>query len=340
MIVCPTTLLKNQWIEELIGLGIDTDDIARNIYDGPEKKLTVVTVSSIENAIRDDWDGLLKVISKASYGIKVVDESHLHLKGVLKLDAICNIPHNWYLSATLGRSDPSEDRILNQALSDADRFVGNANYIEYQKQYVNIFFQDIFYYPSTELCMEHFKYGSKGLIRASYYNMLLGYKNGKPFIDNILTVTKRAKGIIDYDGKILVLVPLIQIIDKIKKAMSTDPFFDKYTIAGVDGSMPLAQRREAMESDFILSTSMSMGTGVDVQNLAAVVNFDQYSSPIINEQIFGRLRDRGKETWYIDICDHVRQAKMIENWGRKRRALMPYFPGAHTNIKLLPKIVC
>lgn len=340
LIVCPTTLLKNQWIENLVELGIDENDIAKNIYDGPDKTLTVVTVSSIENAIRDDWDGLLKIISKAAYGIKVVDESHLHLKGVLKLDAICNIPHNWYLSATLGRSDPMEDRILNQALSDADRFIGNSKYEEYQKQYVNIYLQDIYYYPSNKLCNQCFKYGSKGLIRASYYNMLMSYKNGEPFIQNIVNVTKRAKGIITYDGKILVLVPLIAIIDKLKEYMERDPFFKDFTFAGVDGSMPLSQRRDAMEADFILSTSMSMGTGVDVSNLAAVVNFDQYSSPIINEQIFGRLRDRGKETWYIDVCDHVKQARMIENWGRKRRSLMPYFPGAHTDIKLLPKIVC
>jgi hypothetical protein len=81
-----------------------------------------------------------------------------------------------------------------------------------------------------------------------------------------------------------------------------------------------------------------MGTGVDVQNLAAVVNFDQYSSSIITEQIFGRLRDRGKETWYFDITDHVKQAKMLESWGRKRRSVIPYFPGANSTVKQLPDI--
>ena len=122
--------------------------------------------------------------------------------------------------------------------------------------------------------------------------------------------------------------------------MEKDPYFNKYSFSGVDGSMSMSTRKEAMESDFILSTSMSMGTGVDVSNLVAVINFDQYSSAIIVEQIFGRLRDRGKDTWYVDVCDHVRQAKSFENWGRKRRVLIPYFPGARTDIKLLPKISC
>jgi hypothetical protein len=122
--------------------------------------------------------------------------------------------------------------------------------------------------------------------------------------------------------------------------MKNDPFFSKYTFAKVDGSMPLKVRQEAFESNFILSTSLSMGTGVDVSNLGVVVNFDQYSSSIIGEQIFGRLRDRGKETYYIDICDYVRQAGAITNWGKKRRLLIPYYPGAKQDMKRLPRIIC
>ena len=340
LIVAPTSLLKNQWIDNILELGIDRSDIATKIWDSPQKKVCVVTISSLEGAVRDDWNGLMKTMDSAGFGIKVIDEAHLHLKGMLKFDALCNIKHNWYLSATLGRSDPSEDRILNRALADATRFIGNSAYEEYQKEYVQDYLQDIFYFPSSKLCEKCFKYGSKGLIRSSYYRMLMSYRNGEPFIRNIVNVIKRAKGIINYDGKILVLVPLLDIIDRVLQAMKADPFFRNYTIAGVDGSMPLAKRREAMESNFILSTSLSMGTGVDVQNLGVVVNFDQYSSSIIGEQIFGRLRDRGKETYYVDVCDHVKQASMLRRWGEKRRLLIPYYPGAKRDMKKFPNIFC
>lgn len=338
LIVAPTSLLKNQWIDNIVELGIDKSDIATKIWDAPDKKVCVVTISSLEGAIRDDWNGLLKTLDASGFGIKVIDEAHLHLKGMLKFDALCNIKHNWYMSATLGRSSADEDRILNRALGDAKRFVGNAAYEEYQKEYVNVYLQDIYYYPSNKLCDACFKYGSKGLIRSSYYNMLMTYHNGVPFIKNIITMLKRAKSIIDYDGKILLLVPLLSIIEQVVKAMDQDPFFKQYSYSAVDGSMPLSQRREAMESDFILSTSLSMGTGVDVSNLGVVVNFDQYSSSIIGEQIFGRLRDRGKETYYIDVCDVVKQAKMLTRWGQKRRILIPYYPGAKRDMKRFPAI--
>ena len=133
MIVVPTTSLKTQWIDNFIETGVDSRDIATNIYDSPNKKITVVTISSIENALRDDWNGLMNVINRSGFGIKVIDEAHLHLKGMLRFDAICNIRYNWYLSATLGRSDPQEDTILNRALSDAERFIGNSQYEEYQQ---------------------------------------------------------------------------------------------------------------------------------------------------------------------------------------------------------------
>lgn len=340
LIVAPTTLLKKQWIEEFVEAGIDDKDIAKNIHDAPAKKICVVTISAIENELRDNWYGLLNILKESNFGIKVIDEAHLHLKGILKFDAICNIKHNWYLSATLGRSDEAEDSILNRALLDADRFIGSKEYEEYTHAFVNVYFQDIWYNPSQKLCNETFKFGSKGLVRSTYYNMLMQYKNGIPFISNIITLIKRVDALKTYKGKTLVLLPLLETIDVVMQYVKNDPYFRKFTIGTVDGSMSLSARRDAMESDLIFATSMSMGTGVDVQNLAAVVNFDQYSSPIINEQIVGRLRDRGKDTWYVDICDHVKQARSIENWGRKRRNLIPYFPGVKPEIKLFPKIVC
>lgn len=341
LVIAPTTLLKNQWVEEFEGCGIPREDIATRIWDAPNKKLCVVTIASIELELGKDWEKLMDVIRESSFGIKIVDEAHLHLKGVLKLDAISNIKHNWYLSATLGRSDELEDKILNRALLDAKRFVGNANYEEYQNEYVNIYLQDIYYNPSNKLCNQHFKYGTKGLIKATYYRMLLDYYNGNPFMSNIKRLIKIAYDTKTYDGKILVLVPLLDVIDRLKHELLNDRWYDKFNIVTVDGSLPLAVKRRALEDgDLILTTTMSVGTGTDIKNLACVINFDQAASPIILEQVCGRLRDRGKECWFFDITDHVKQAKSFESWGRKRRALLPYFPGVKPDLKLLPPIRC
>jgi len=339
IIIAPTANLKNQWIENFTDLGIDEDDIATRIYDAPDKKLCVVTISSIENALRDDWKGLMDVMDKANFGIRIVDEAHLHLKGLLKFDAICNIKHNYYLSATLGRSDEVEDRVLNRALSDAERFVGSKKYEEYQTEYIIPYLQDIYYNASSQLCQKHFKYGKKGLISATYYRMLMDYRNGKPFVANVIHMVKVAQKIKE-QGKVLLLLPLLDAIAMVEEEMKKQEYFKEYTIAHVDGSMPIAERQKAFESDIILSTTMSCGTGVDISNLGAVVNFDQKSSPIIFEQIVGRLRDRGFQCYYFDICDHVKYARAFEKWGMKRRVVLKSFPGVSGHYKQLPAIYC
>lgn len=342
LIVVPTTLLKNQWIENLEECGINTDDIATSIYDASKKTWCVVTITSIENALRDDWYGLWNAIDSAGFGIKIIDEAHLHLKGMLKFDALCNIKRNWYLSATLGRSSDDEDRILNLALLDAERFVGDDRYEEYQKEYIQVYLQKIQYNIPLKLCQDNFKYGKKGLIRASYYQALMKYGGGVPFMKNIVQMTKKAIALTkNSDKKVLVLLPMISIIERAMNVLKADSFFKGKNIVMVDGSLHIAEKRARLEDgDIILSTTQSMGTGVDVQNLIAVVNFDQMASPITSEQIVGRLRDRGYDTVYIDICDIVQHAKTLQNWGNRRAALYPYFPGVYSKLYQLPTIYC
>lgn len=337
LIVCPTTNLKAQWIENIVNEGIDTHDIATNIFEAQNKKICVVTITSLENAIREDWNRLKAAVTDGSFGIKIVDESHLHLKGIMKFDAICNIEHNWYLSATLGRSDDSEDKILNRLFLDADRFIGSDKYVEYQKEYIQIYLQDIYYNPTQKLCDETFSYGTKGLVKATYYRMLMEYKGGEPFYNNIITMMKRARSVVS-DGKMLVLVPLLEIIDTIKERIEQDPDLNKLSLGWINGKMSPDQKSDMLNRDIILSTTMSVGTGVDIMNLRSVINFDQYQSPIINEQIVGRLRDRGEICHYFDICDHVKYARTISNWGMKRRNYFIAFPGIKKEMKRLQPI--
>lgn len=338
LIVTPSTLLKNQWIEEIEDCGIDKSEIATDIYE-VDKKCCVVTITSIENAIRDDWEGCLNAINNGQYGIKIIDEAHLHLKGMLKFDALCNIQHNWYLSATLGRSDGDEDKILNRSLLDSTRFIGSKKYLEYQKEYIRVYQQDIYYQPSQQLCNECFKYGKKGLIKSSYYDMLMEYKNGVPFITNMIDMVKKVRALTKSSKKVLLLIPMLDIIHRVMNVMKGDPYFKSLNVVMVDGSMPLRQKRENLDNgNIILATTQSMGVGVDVQDLIAVVNFDQLASPISLEQIVGRLRDRGYETVYIDVCDKVKYAKAISNWGARRREMFPYFPGVHKEMYKFPNI--
>ena len=169
--------------------------------------------------------------------------------------------------------------------------------------------------------------------------MLMKYYNGEPLIRNIIHVTKLCRNLVSY-GKMVVVMPLLSIIYRALEVYKQDPYFKNFKIGAIDGSMPLSQRREIMEGDIILSTIQSIGTGVDIPGLSVLINFDAFKSPITSEQCVGRLRRRkdDKDCFYIDVCDHVKQAKTITNWVLSRQSLLTYFPGVRSNVKKLPDI--
>lgn len=343
LIIVPTRGLKDQWVECLIDEGVPKEDITTKINEFPDKKFCVTTIAALGHELRSDWNNLMSIIDKANFGIKVIDEAHLNLKGILQFEVLCNIARNWYLSATLGRSTEAEDNILNRWLSDAERFVGSKIYEEYQKEFVTIYLQDCYYNPSASLCNKHFKYGKAGLIRATYYRMLLNYKPtfGKelPFVRNVVNLTKKMRDLANDKRKVLILVPLIEICELVVEKMKQDPYFQGLKICKVDGGVSDKDRKDALENaNVLVSTSMSMGTGIDIQDMSVVINFDQYSSPIIIEQIVGRLRDRGWPCHYVDIMDIVHYAKTLRSWGQKRRMILPYLPGVKQKLIQMPPL--
>ena len=61
LIIAPTMMLKSQWTREFIEEGIPKEKITNNIYEAPNHDFCIVTITSLENAMRDDWNGLMKV---------------------------------------------------------------------------------------------------------------------------------------------------------------------------------------------------------------------------------------------------------------------------------------
>jgi superfamily II DNA/RNA helicase len=171
--------------------------------------------------------------------------------------------------------------------------------------------------------------------------MLMDYKHGVPFINNMINSVKKVRALTKSDKKVLLLIPMLDIIRRVMDVMNHDPYFKNLNVVMVAGSMPLSQKRENLDTgNIILATTQSMGVGVDVKDLISVINYDQMSSPIITEQIVGRLRDRGYETVYVDICDKVKYAKTISNWGSRRRQMFRYFPGVFREQRKFPNIYC
>ena len=64
-------------------------------------------------------------------------------------------------------------------------------------------------------------------------------------------------------------------------------------------------KKNAKDADIIISTMKSMGTGVDIPGLRAIINTESYKSKIITEQALGRLRkpEDNSVCLYIEMVD-------------------------------------
>ena len=65
------------------------------------------------------------------------------------------------------------------------------------------------------------------------------------------------------------------------------------------------EKKHAKEADIIVSTMKSMGTGVDILGLRAIINTESYKSKIVTEQALGRLRRPadGSTCVYCELVD-------------------------------------
>ena len=73
-----------------------------------------------------------------------------------------------------------------------------------------------------------------------------------------------------------------------------------------------------IESDIIVSTPKSCGTGVDIKNLITVINTVSFSSEPLCEQMFGRIRKIVGPMKFIDLANSYLQQHIRHFYKRKK----------------------
>ena len=136
----------------------------------------------------------------------------------------------------------------------------------------------------------------------------------KPMIDNVISIVKKVRSSVSYNGKILILVPPpINTVNVTLETMKRDPDFNNLKIISINGILSLPDKEMKLSgSDIIVSTLRSL-TGVRIPDLSVILNFDKTNgkSPSVLEQLMFYLRRDNRETYYFDtsysidnISDH------------------------------------
>lgn len=332
LIVLPTTAILDQWKSTLV-----------DMFGIPEGRILHVNGTDRLSRMTGDWDWVLvleqslmslmkndkleELLKSSHFGLKIIDEIHLFLRNNIWLDCCSNIKRTLYLTGTYFRTQEEETRLFGAVYGNILRFeVTSQGELEKygQRKHINLYSMVI----------------NSRLTRKEAANIIIKAKIGRHTVQTVsvgrymqtvcpddgriteymrqsIAVVKRMRKDVPY-GRMLILVPSIYATKRFRDILA-GVFPDKKV-----GCINSTQTRDLnnqvkQEADIVVSTSKSCGVGFDMKDLAVLVAIEQFRSPVMVEQISGRLRPRsdGKDTYYVDIADSSLGAYLLR-WRNER----------------------
>lgn len=226
-------------------------------------------------------------------GIKVFDEVHMNFHADTQIDLRSNIINNVYLTATFNSSNASTRKIFELIYPESMRFGGKV-----KKKYIDVYCYTYFGDVSERKVVK-----MRGYMHAKYELQLLAvsYKI-EGFFNNIIAPIVRSHYIHKKnDGeKLLVFFSTIPMIEYATKWFKEN--FKEYKVASFTAGDPDSVHQD---NDIIISTPKKCGTGCDIKKLRIVINTVSLKSPVLIEQLRGRLRELKDSVVpeYIELCD-------------------------------------
>ena len=239
---------------------------------------------------------LHKFFKKLKIGIKIYDESHLEFANILLIDFFSNTKRTWYLTATFDRSDKSESICFNRAFSSVKAF-GEYESKEVVTKHVVYHVVNINSRASGKDRARIFGY--RGMTAASYGHYAFTHDTKHTAYNAIMIILEKLK---DVEGKILIFVPLIDIVDDLASKLRK---LTGKKVAAYHSQIDKKEKESAVKSDIIISTIKSMGVGRDLPGLRCVICLEPIASKVVASQLIGRLRPYGedKQTYFFDVVD-------------------------------------
>ena len=307
LIITPTEGLKVQWIntyKKMIGYrenqicniagGAVIDAINSDLIEPAD--IYVANHSTLRNYLTSTNGWVFhQFMKKLNVGIKVYDEAHLDFANILLLDNFSNTDQTWYLTATFGRSDKSEQKCFKQAFSSLINFGESESMQDMRKHVI---------YHTVQINTGVDPYHRAKLMA---YPGFTAAKFGKyAFLEDkdehCYNAIKRCLDLLkDKEGKVLIFVPLIDAVEAVADKLVRD-YPDK-KIGRYHSKMPKDEKELELEKDIIVSTIKSCGTGKDIPGLRALISVEPLASRIGARQLVGRLRPYSEilDTYFFDI---------------------------------------
>lgn len=276
-------LSGSEQMHELLKAEIDTDII-------------IVLHGSIESYIsKYGYSGMRELMDHLECGTKIIDEAHLYFANTIQIDFCSNISKNYYLTATFTRSNYLEADLFRLVFANAVRY---GEELEMTK---NVVYNFVYYnsHPNEkEIVRIKTAYGTNN---HRFIQYALERDQNATFLGAFFYALQLAK---EHPGKTLVIIPEIKYIELVADCIRREYPDD---IVGTIHSKHSREEntRIQVESDIIVSTLGSLGTGADIAGLRNLIIGELYSSPVTARQLPKRLRplENGEESYCYELVD-------------------------------------
>ena len=340
LIITPTSSIKAQWGETLTGM-FKVDPSRVLVVNSPKQFFNVtadfVIVSQASLASINKTYDLEKIMRANKFGVKVIDEVQMWFHNIIKIDANSNIPNNWYITGTFGRSGAEENALYQKMFGNLaifrekqkeptifNRRPGNIYGMKPHTHTRMVWAHSGISKEELESVNNSIRYSERsekwvryGLNVPSYMNIVIPPDGTMTkLLKSILKVIQDAEKQVTY-GKTLVIGNTIASA-MVVMSYCQKMFPDK-KIGTIHSKQSKAENDKAKaECDIIVSTTSSCGTGFDWKGLAKLINFSAFASWILADQLSGRLRrrDDGKDTYMWDVVDA--DVKQLRSWAGLR----------------------
>ena len=322
LIIAPTSSIKQQWADTLTGMfNVKPENVL--LVNSPSQFVNVskdfVVVSQASLASLNKKYNLEKIMKDNKFGIKVIDEVQMWFRNIVDVDSNCNIANNWYITGTFGRSGEQENRIYQEMFGDLaifrekektptifNRKPGN---VYGMKPYINVnmvWTHSGLSKEEIKSVMTSIRYSERegkwmrfGISVPAYLELVIpSDKKMTKYLNTLLKVVKKAYKEVP-NGKMLILTSTIAASETI--AYYVRQLFPDKVVNVYNASVPSADREPMKKnSDILVSTTASAGTGFDMKGLTKLLLAAPIKSWILTTQITGRLR-RNKDANGNDI---------------------------------------
>lgn len=237
------------------------------------------------------WDKLGELFKKLRVGLKVYDEAHLDFDNICDIDFSTNTAKTLYLTATPARSDPSENRIYQEAFKNIPSINLFNKETDPRTHYTAIFYNSHPNAMQIQMCQNTY-----GFSMVKYCSYIVHQPAFYMLISALMEIIFRK-------GKTLIYIGTNEAIGYVYNWIVCN-YPEMSDNVGIYTSMVKDKnlKQQALNKFIILSTTKSCGAAMDIPGLKlTIVLAEPFRSAVIAAQSLGRTR--GYDTDYIEIVD-------------------------------------